>query len=348
MANITGQRVGGKFLLAGISYALDDEKKIMVHDGQDDEQKSPVTVFIISQEIGQDDIDRLVTHFQDRGVTIFGRGGFHQRATYLVTSPTQHQTISKVYQAWSQPVEKEPKPTHILPPRPEPVKQIQINPPRPISQPLPGSRARLIFGTAAGVLVLAFIAVIILKIIAPGSLFFSDDFESTKNTTNQWNPEVGKWQLIDGKYTCTTDQSRCLSLAKSVPSNYYTINVDVMGQEGVDKSIYFGLTNRRSFYVSLRAAPQNQLLITQTIENQPDKVLSQVDFQNSNRIQYSIKIRVQKQIIEVYVNNDLLLSANVQVQDLTGFVGIGVGRIKSGDVNKNSAMFDNFEVRIDQ
>jgi hypothetical protein len=348
MDNITGQRVGGKYLLSGISYALDDEKKIMVHEGLDDEQKSPVAVLIISQEIGQDDIDRLVTHLQHRGMTILGRGGFHQRATYIVTPPLQDETISNVYHAWSRRIETEPKPAGVSQPQLVPADRRKIGRLKPTPQVQSRNRRSLIFGIIASILVSAFAAVFLIRgMSSDGTIFFSDNFDNAEKTGNQWNPEAGNWQIVGGRYTCTTDESRCLSLVTSIPSSIFTIHVDVVGQEGVDKSIYFGFTNQRSFSVSLRAAPINQIMIIETIKGQADKVLAQASFENSNETQYAIKIRVQAQLLEVYLNDSLQLSARDEsFQNLTGFVGLGIEQIKNGNTNKNSADFDNFEIRI--
>ncbi|HQX16211.1 MAG TPA: hypothetical protein PLA27_07290 [Anaerolineales bacterium] len=205
-----------------------------------------------------------------------------------------------------------------------------------------------------GCLVLSLVSSIIIRkfFFQPeqiGVVYFSDNYDNSDETRKLWRQESGKWQVIDEKYTCGTNESRCLSLTEPAITKNFTVVVDVFGKEGVEKSVYFGITSQNSYRVSLRSDPINQVILTKTTKGQSDIVLAQAEFNNSSQTWYHMVIKVEKGLVEVYVDNNLVLYfEDASVENVQGLVGLGVESIRNNGADKNSAEFDNFQVLIDE
>ena len=113
--------------------------------------------------------------------------------------------------------------------------------------------------------------------------------------------------------------------------------------------MYFGITSQNSYRVSLRSDPINQVILTKTTKGQSDIVLAQAEFNNSSQTWYHMVIKVEKGLVEVYVDNNLVLYfEDASVENVQGLVGLGVESIRNNGADKNSAEFDNFQVLIDE
>ena len=178
---------------------------------------------------------------------------------------------------------------------------------------------------------------------------FSDDFSNQQNSLNSWNQVSGGWQIFNGSYICTTFKTRCQSLALAISSTSYTISVDLHGMEGVDKSIYFGVSDQKFFRISLRANPLNQILVSEISNDQVERVLSQIAFANNNSVWYRVKVALDGQILRLFVDDELLITViDTSIENTSGYVGLGVEPIAYDSSTLNTAQFDNFEIKVNE
>jgi len=195
-----------------------------------------------------------------------------------------------------------------------------------------------------------FLGAIGLFVISPddefseGQVIFSDDFSDPTVTSDQWYVESGHWEIIDDKVTCTAIQHRCLSLASQIDSEQYNIYVVLEGDEGIDKSIYFGISDERAYRISLLADPIHRLTIS---EIRRRSQLAAVEYKNFPGEVYELFVEIQYDSIAVYINDEQIIYAENIIDDPRGIIGVGIEPIRFRGM-KNSASFDYFEIeRID-
>jgi len=178
---------------------------------------------------------------------------------------------------------------------------------------------------------------------------FSDDFTDQAKTIEQWDQVSGEWQITDGVYSCSAVETNCLSLATNISAPNYTIFLDTLGLEGVDKSIYFGVTEQKYFRISLLSNPLNQIIVSEISTETPERILSQFAFENANEIWYQMQIVFVGQTISIYIDDSLAFSmSEPSVQSFGGYVGLGVEPIDYDSSTLNTAQFDNFEIAINE
>lgn len=187
------------------------------------------------------------------------------------------------------------------------------------------------------------------KLLNPSNnVTFQDDFSNTQTTTSQWSPISGNWQVVNGSYYCSTSNNKCLSIINSIPSGNFTLSVDIYGQDGIDKSIYFGITDQQYYRVSLRSDPVNQTILSEVNGNQPEKVLSQTSWQISNQKWYKLKLVFKDQTLSIYIDEQLVASTISPIfQKSGGKIGVGIEPISNGTSTLNSAAFDNVRISTD-
>jgi serine/threonine protein kinase len=205
-------------------------------------------------------------------------------------------------------------------------------------------------GLVAGLLICLFISGFFFwKSLNPSNnIAFQDDFSNTQTTTSQWSPISGNWQVVNGSYYCSTSDNKCLSTINSIPNGNFTLSVDVYGQDGIDKSIYFGIIDQQYYRVSLRSDPINQMILSEVNGNQPEKVLSQTSWQISDQKWYKLKLVFKDQTLSVYIDDQLVASTtNTIFKQSGGKIGVGIEPIANGTSTINSAAFDNFQFSTD-
>jgi serine/threonine protein kinase len=180
-------------------------------------------------------------------------------------------------------------------------------------------------------------------------VFFQDDFSDPQKTSNQWVQSSGDWQIINESYYCSTLDNKCLSIANSAPEENFSLSVDFYGQDGVDKSVYFGISDQQYYRVSIRSNPTNQIIFSKINKNQSEEILSEISEQINNKNWYQLKVVIEAQTISIYLDEKLISSTtNPNVQPFGGNVGIGVEAVSIGESKVNSAAFDNFEIMLGQ
>lgn len=221
----------------------------------------------------------------------------------------------------------------------------------------PSSRKRIFTSVYVALAICCIAAIMILgipRIIerlqptpANETLVFSDDFSDRQISLGKWNPISGSWKIVDEKYYCVTEKDHCLSLATNISTANFTMDMDVLGKDGVDKSIYFGLIDQKYYRVSIRSSPVNQILISEIVPDQQEKILAQTAFDNASQKWYHVRVSVIQQSIAIYVDDMLIFSAkDLEIENANGFLGLGVEPIQNGSSTKNSAEFDNVKLSI--
>jgi serine/threonine-protein kinase len=177
------------------------------------------------------------------------------------------------------------------------------------------------------------------------SNYFKDDFSDSQTTQNQWSQMYGVWTLDQGAYSCQTDQNGCLALVNKTPSGDFSMQVDVRGDNGTDRAIYFGeLDKQKSYMLLLHSDPVNQISIIQIVNGQPDKEIAQTSLNLSNGKWYNVQISISGRSINVKIDNQIVLQTTIpdSAPDFQGQVGLGIPTNSNGVVSV--ASFDNFEI----
>lgn len=207
----------------------------------------------------------------------------------------------------------------------------------------------VLWGSLGGILICLFVAGFFLwQSFGSKTAFFQDTFSDQQTTASQWSSVSGNWQIVNGSYFCSTSDSKCLSLINSIPEGNFTLSVDVYGQDGVDKSVYFGVMDQKYFRVSLRSGPENQIILYDVSGNQSEKILAQTAQQISNQTWYKLKLVFTNQTISIYIDGNLVISTTNPIsQQSGGKVGVGIEPVSNTASTVNSAAFDNIEIFID-
>jgi len=199
------------------------------------------------------------------------------------------------------------------------------------------------------VVTLAVVAMLVIGVFAFNLLFpsayFKDDFSDLQTTPTQWNRVYGTWIQGEGIYSCQIEQNGCLILANKTPSGDYSLQVDVRGDTGTDKAIYFGeLDKQESYMLLLRSDPVNQIIVVQKISGQSDVEIAQTSLSLSNGKWYNVQISLNGRSINVKIDNQIVLQTTIpdSAPDFQGQVGLGIPTNNDGVVSV--ASFDNFEI----
>lgn len=136
---------------------------------------------------------------------------------------------------------------------------------------------------------------------------FEDDFND--GNADGWTPSAyGTWYVENGEYVVDLGLIDSY-LANSTNGNTdwtdYSFSVDVYGEAGVDKVICFRFIAGTGWYsVNLRSAPFYDLVL-QRYSNGVGTWLKQINYPNSTGTWYNIKIDIQGEVINVYINDIL-------------------------------------------
>lgn len=222
---------------------------------------------------------------------------------------------------------------------------IQKNEPKPKPKVVQKKRTNWIPAIATlAVVVMLVIGVFGFNLLFP-SVYFKDDFSDTQITQSQWTQVYGAWTLSQGVYSCQIDQNGCVALVNKTPSGDFSIHVDVRGDSGADKAIYFGeLNKQKSYMLLLRSDPVNQVSIVQIVNGQPDVEVAQTSLNLSNGKWYNVQISINRRSVNVKVDNQIVLQTTISNSspDFQGQVGLGIPTNNDGVISVTS--FDNFEI----
>ena len=149
------------------------------------------------------------------------------------------------------------------------------------------------------------------------ALPFSDDFSTDSNAWTTVGD--GTWSIVEQRYVVNMGQGGSLSGVSSAGDpNWtdYAFQVDVKGEEGIDKIVLGHFFDNNAYGVNIRSAPYNDINLTKAVGGVVT-ILSSVPFQNANGVTYRIRMVFQGTTILVYVNNVLIISYMDQDHPLT-------------------------------
>ena len=152
-------------------------------------------------------------------------------------------------------------------------------------------------------------------------ILFFDDFENQSITLMQWYIDDGTWEIVNGNYQCSANGS---SFAGNEEWTNYTLNVDLMGIDVVDKIIHFRYSNEARYGIDFRSNPYNDLVLVKVLSGKDSQILKDVPITNYNGLWYSLKIVLADNSIEIYVNENKILSyVDDSLPILNGRIGLG-------------------------
>ncbi len=215
--------------------------------------------------------------------------------------------------------------------------------PKPKEEPQKRNKWLPVLAALTAIAVLVF-GVFSFNVLFP-SAYFKDDFSNAQTIQAQWTQVNGAWTQNQGAYSCQISQDGCLMLANKTPSGNYSLQVDVRGDNGIDKAIYFGeLDMQKSYMLILRSDPANQVAIVQKVNGQSDVEIAQISLNLSNGKWYKVQILINGRSINVKIDNQVVLQTTIpdSAPDFQGQAGLGIPTNNDGVVSV--ASFDNFEI----
>lgn len=224
---------------------------------------------------------------------------------------------------------------------------IQKNEPKP--KPKAKQKKRAVWIPALAtlfVVAMLVVGVLAFNLLSP-SVYFKDDFSNVQTIQTQWTQVNGAWTQNQGAYSCQISQDGCLMLANKTPSGNYSLQVDLRGDIGTDKAIYFGeLDNQKSYMLLLRSDPVNQISIVPIVDGQPEKEIAQTSLNLSNGKWYTVQISISGRSISIKIDNQTVLQTTISdsAPDFQGRVGLGIPTNNDGVISV--ASFDNFEIIV--
>jgi len=174
-------------------------------------------------------------------------------------------------------------------------------------------------------------------VVCPPQPLFEDDFEDAAWTLANWEVESGDWQVVDGTFACLSNGGR--AVAGNLSWTDYTLYVDVMGMT-VDKNIDFRRSDNNGYWVDLRAAPYNDIVLCKDTEGNGQCYIATGYVVNYAGTWYSLKIQVVGNAIKVYVDDNLIIN----YVDTSPTVPQGSGRIGFDTFSAPSIYLDNVKV----
>jgi hypothetical protein len=177
--------------------------------------------------------------------------------------------------------------------------------------------------------------------VSPYTTFlFEDDFGNASWTKSQWGILSGSWQVINGSYACTTTGKT--SVGNTSWQNY-TITVDIKGEGNVvDKAVIFRYTDENNSYgVDFRSAPYNDIVLNKMVAGVHTVGVASAKVTNNNGTWYSLKVSVVNNVIQVFVNNNLVINYTDKSPNVTyGYLAL----YAQASAPNNVVYFDNLKV----